>query len=149
MKEINAIEGDLTVTDGNFAVLVSRFNGFIVESLLAGALDHLRRSGVGDDPIATHPRVGLIACVRTLPGFNGRRKLVVHESVGVRRLGIDVRAAPRFHRDLVITRAMFLTGRSLLRNRFRLAGRFAAFQLTEDLVEHFVCVFRSVHRRVD
>jgi len=45
------IEGDFTARDGRFAVVVSRFNAFIVESLLEGALDALRRHGVDDAAI--------------------------------------------------------------------------------------------------
>ncbi len=45
------IEGDFTARDGRFALVVSRFNGFIVESLLEGALDTLRRHGVKDSQI--------------------------------------------------------------------------------------------------
>ncbi len=48
---MKAIEGDYTVRDGRFALVVSRFNGFIVDSLLAGALDMLRRHGVRDSQI--------------------------------------------------------------------------------------------------
>lgn len=49
---MKTIEGDFTARDGRFAVVVSRFNGFIVDSLLAGALDTLRRHGVDDARIA-------------------------------------------------------------------------------------------------
>lgn len=45
------IEGDFTARDGRYALVVSRFNGFIVESLLEGALDTLRRHGVKDSQI--------------------------------------------------------------------------------------------------
>lgn len=45
MSEINTTEGELVVRDARIALLVSRFNGFIVESLLAGALDTLKRHG--------------------------------------------------------------------------------------------------------
>lgn len=45
MSEINITEGELVVRDARIALLVSRFNGFIVESLLAGALDTLKRHG--------------------------------------------------------------------------------------------------------
>ncbi len=37
------IEGDLVVSDAHFAIVVSRFNAFITENLLDGALDALRR----------------------------------------------------------------------------------------------------------
>ncbi len=44
-------EGDLVVRDARFAIVVSRFNGFIVERLLDGALDTLRRHGADDASI--------------------------------------------------------------------------------------------------
>ena len=39
------IEGQLTAAGLKFAIVVSRFNGFISERLLAGALDALARTG--------------------------------------------------------------------------------------------------------
>ena len=45
------IEGDFTAADGRYAIVVARFNAFVVESLLEGALDTLRRHGVSDDAI--------------------------------------------------------------------------------------------------
>ena len=46
MSESNIVEGSLQYTEGRFAIVVARFNGFIVESLLAGAMDTLLRHGV-------------------------------------------------------------------------------------------------------
>jgi 6,7-dimethyl-8-ribityllumazine synthase len=51
MSQVTTLEGDMTYTDGRFAVVVARFNGFIVESLLAGALDAFKRHGVPADRI--------------------------------------------------------------------------------------------------
>ncbi|MDQ1363721.1 MAG: 6,7-dimethyl-8-ribityllumazine synthase [Pseudomonadota bacterium] len=51
MSQVSTIEGDLIYTTGRFAIVVARFNGFIVESLLAGALDAFRRHGVPADQI--------------------------------------------------------------------------------------------------
>src|SRR5215471_11400740 len=45
------VEGALTATGMRFAVVVSRFNSFITERLLAGALDALGRHGAGEDAI--------------------------------------------------------------------------------------------------
>src|SRR5690554_2456092 len=42
------IEGDFTRSEGRFGIVAARFNGFIVESLVEGALDTLRRHGVQD-----------------------------------------------------------------------------------------------------
>jgi len=51
MTHVTTLEGDLIYTTGRFAIVVARFNGFIVESLLAGALDTFKRYGVPDDRI--------------------------------------------------------------------------------------------------
>ncbi len=40
------IEGDFSASTASFTIVVARFNGFIVESLLAGATDALIRHGV-------------------------------------------------------------------------------------------------------
>jgi 6,7-dimethyl-8-ribityllumazine synthase len=45
------LEGELTAGKARFAIVVSRFNGFITESLLAGALDTLRRHGADMDAV--------------------------------------------------------------------------------------------------
>lgn len=46
MSESKIIDGSLQYTEGRFAIVVARFNGFIVESLLAGAMDTFIRNGV-------------------------------------------------------------------------------------------------------
>ncbi|MFT6733981.1 MAG: 6,7-dimethyl-8-ribityllumazine synthase [Polaribacter sp.] len=45
------VEGKLTTPKGKFAILVARFNSYIVESLLEGAIDTLKRHGVSDENI--------------------------------------------------------------------------------------------------
>jgi 6,7-dimethyl-8-ribityllumazine synthase len=45
MSGIQEIEGQLAVRGVRIALLVSRFNSFIVESLLSGAIDTLKRHG--------------------------------------------------------------------------------------------------------
>src|SRR4051812_4648232 len=44
-------EGDFAPPPGRFAVVAARFNAVIVDALLAGALDALKRHGVADDAI--------------------------------------------------------------------------------------------------
>jgi 6,7-dimethyl-8-ribityllumazine synthase len=46
MTQIKTINGDISVSNAKIAIVVGRFNGFIVDSLLTGALDTLNRSGV-------------------------------------------------------------------------------------------------------
>ncbi len=45
MSQIKTFEGDMIVRDTRFALLVARFNSFVVESLLDGAIDTLTRHG--------------------------------------------------------------------------------------------------------
>ncbi len=46
------IEGSLQVTNAKVAIVVSRFNSFIVDSLVSGAVDVLKRTGgMSDDDI--------------------------------------------------------------------------------------------------
>ncbi|MDX1505877.1 MAG: 6,7-dimethyl-8-ribityllumazine synthase [Spongiibacter sp.] len=48
---MKTIEGTFTGVAGKFAIVVGRWNSFVVESLLEGSLDALRRHGVSDDDI--------------------------------------------------------------------------------------------------
>lgn len=48
---MKTFEGQLTITNEKFCVVVSRFNDFIGSKLLSGALDELKRHGVSDDNI--------------------------------------------------------------------------------------------------
>jgi len=45
------IQGNLDATGGRFAIVVSRFNSFISDRLLSGALDALARNGAASDDI--------------------------------------------------------------------------------------------------
>ncbi len=51
MSGIKTIEGNFTPTKAKFALLVSRWDSFVVESLKDGAIDALRRHGVADSQI--------------------------------------------------------------------------------------------------
>ena len=46
MSAIRTIEGDFVSVQGRYALVVGRFNSFVVESLLSGAIDALKRHGV-------------------------------------------------------------------------------------------------------
>ena len=48
---MNIIEGDRRIGEARFAIVASRFNGFIVDQLQAGALDALARAGVAESAI--------------------------------------------------------------------------------------------------
>lgn len=51
MTAIKTIEGNFKPTTARFALLVTRWNSFVVESLKEGAIDILRRHGVEDSQI--------------------------------------------------------------------------------------------------
>ena len=51
-ENITTVEGDLHTSEARVTILVARFNGFVVDSLLDGAIDTLRRSGVADKDIS-------------------------------------------------------------------------------------------------
>ena len=51
MEKIKATEGDLVIRDAHFGIVASRFNDFIVDSLLNAAIRCLRKHGAGDADI--------------------------------------------------------------------------------------------------
>lgn len=52
MSNITTIEGDFTpIPDARFALVAARFNSFIVQNLVNGAVDALRRHGVPETGI--------------------------------------------------------------------------------------------------
>ena len=51
MNDIENIEGEFTNTSGRYAIVASRFNGHIVEALINGAVNALKRHGVIDADI--------------------------------------------------------------------------------------------------
>lgn len=51
MSQIKTIEGTFQNADARYAIAVGRFNSFVVESLVSGALDALKRHGVSDSNI--------------------------------------------------------------------------------------------------
>jgi 6,7-dimethyl-8-ribityllumazine synthase len=51
MQKITTIEGDFAARDVRIALVAARFNSFIVESLVAGAVDILLRHGIDESSI--------------------------------------------------------------------------------------------------
>ena len=58
MSGIKIIEGNLSVGNAKFVIVASRFNHFVVENLMQGAIDTLQRHGVSEANI----------CVVRVPG---------------------------------------------------------------------------------
>ena len=51
MSNIKTIEGDFSGAPANYGLVVARFKGYIVDNLVAGALDTLKRHGVPETNI--------------------------------------------------------------------------------------------------
>ncbi|MAR92547.1 MAG: 6,7-dimethyl-8-ribityllumazine synthase [Pseudomonadota bacterium] len=51
MTNVTVVEGDFRASDARFSIVVARFNSFVVESLLSGAIDALTRHGVAENNI--------------------------------------------------------------------------------------------------
>jgi len=51
MAKMIEIEGDFVNCNAQYAIVMGRFNSFVTESLLKGALDTLKRHGVTDENI--------------------------------------------------------------------------------------------------
>jgi 6,7-dimethyl-8-ribityllumazine synthase len=85
-------EGHLVAPKGRFAICVSRFNGFITDELLKGALDSLVRHGVLDDDVDVYRVPGTFE----LPGLV-RRLSEEGRHVGIIALGCVIRGGtPHF-----------------------------------------------------
>ena len=48
---VKTVEGDFVSGQGNYTLVVGRFNEFVVESLVDGAVDTLKRHGVSEENI--------------------------------------------------------------------------------------------------
>ncbi len=95
MSEVNKIDGDINVASANIAIVVGRFNGFIVESLLQGALDTLGRAGVdtGDITVSHVPGAFEIPLVAQVFARSGKFDAII-------ALGAVIRGATP-HFDIV------------------------------------------------
>lgn len=98
-NDIKVHEGQLSAAGRGFAIVASRFNDFIVEKLIAGARDALRRTG------AEPARVELFRCpgAMELPGL-ARRALATGRFDALIVLGAVIRGATP-HFDLVVGEA--------------------------------------------
>ena len=74
MADIKKLDGDLTVSKAKIAIVVGRFNGFIVESLLAAALDTLQRAGIASGDITVSHVPGALEIPLVVQTFAGSGK---------------------------------------------------------------------------
>jgi 6,7-dimethyl-8-ribityllumazine synthase len=79
---ITFIEGHLTQCDGPYAIVASRFNSFIVESLLNGALGTLKQHGVTDNQITVVKVPGAIELPLITQHLAASKKYVAIIAIG-------------------------------------------------------------------
>jgi 6,7-dimethyl-8-ribityllumazine synthase len=79
MREMQVYEGNLLAQGLRFGIVISRFNDFICDRLLGGALDALRRSGCDDANIDTFKVPGAfeIPLVAKKVALSGRYDAVI------------------------------------------------------------------------
>ncbi len=75
MKDIKITEGHLDASGMRFALVVSRFNGFVVEQLQQGAVDALLRHGAGADAIQVIKTPGAFELPLVVQAVAGRREV--------------------------------------------------------------------------
>jgi 6,7-dimethyl-8-ribityllumazine synthase len=99
MSNVKIHEGPLRTDGRRFAVVASRFNEFIVDKLLTGALDALRRSGAAEEDVEVFRCPGAFE----IPAL-ARRALGSGRFDGLVCLGAVIRGATP-HFDLVVNHA--------------------------------------------
>jgi 6,7-dimethyl-8-ribityllumazine synthase len=74
MADVKKVDGDITVDKAKIAIVVGRFNGFIVESLLAATLDTLQRAGIASGDITVSHVPGALEIPLVVQTFAGSGK---------------------------------------------------------------------------
>ena len=105
MADVKKIDGDITVSNAKVAMVVGRFNGFIVESLLAAAVDTLQRAGIasGDITVSHVPGALEIPLVVQTFAASGEQDAVIALGAVIRGstrilISLRARAPTRCHR---------------------------------------------------
>jgi 6,7-dimethyl-8-ribityllumazine synthase len=124
-----AHEGALSAAGRRFALVVSRFNDFIVDKLVEGALDALRRTGAAEGAVEIFRCPGAME----LPGL-ARRVAGSGRFDGVICLGAVIRGATP-HFDLVVGEAARGIGALAAEGRVAVAFGVLACDTIEQAVE--------------
>jgi 6,7-dimethyl-8-ribityllumazine synthase len=91
------IEGDFATPQGRFAIVAGRFNGFVVEPLVAGARDALVRHGVKDEDIELVRVPGAWEIATTVHKILNQSKQSAEKYAAVIALGAVIRGStPHF-----------------------------------------------------
>jgi 6,7-dimethyl-8-ribityllumazine synthase len=122
-------EGALRADGKRFAIIASRFNDFMVEKLVEGALDGLRRSGAADKDVEIFRCPGAFE----IPGLL-RRVAATGRFHGVVCVGIVIRGATS-HYDLVVGEATSGIARIAAEGEVAVGNAVLACESIEQAVE--------------
>jgi 6,7-dimethyl-8-ribityllumazine synthase len=122
-------EGALTAAGRRWAIIAARFNDFIVDKLIDGAADALRRTGARDQDVELFRCPGAME----LPGL-ARRVAAAGRFDGVICLGAVIRGATP-HFDLVVGEAARGIGALAAEGRIAVAFGVLACNTIEQAVE--------------
>jgi 6,7-dimethyl-8-ribityllumazine synthase len=122
-------EGALKASGRRFALVAARFNDFIVEKLIDGARDALRRTGAADEDVELFRCPGAME----LPGL-ARRVADSARFEGIVCLGAVIRGATP-HFDLVVNEAARGVGALAAEGRVAVAFGVLACDTIEQAVE--------------
>lgn len=98
-SELKVHEGRIRADGKRFAIIASRFNDFMVDKLVEGALDAFRRTGASDHDVEVFRCPGAFE----IPGL-ARRVAATGRFQGLVCLGVVIRGATP-HFDLVVEKA--------------------------------------------
>jgi 6,7-dimethyl-8-ribityllumazine synthase len=122
-------EGPLRADGRRFAIVASRFNEFMVEPLVKGALDALRRAGAPEDEVEIFRCPGAFE----IPGLL-RRVVDTGRFDGVVCLGVVIRGATP-HFDLVVGEATSGIARVAAEGKIAIGNGLIACENMEQAIE--------------
>ena len=122
-------EGALRAEGKRFAVIASRFNDFMVEKLVEGALDGLRRSGAADNDVELFRCPGAFEIPALL-----RRVAATGRFHGIVCVGVVIRGATQ-HFDLVVGEATSGIARVAAEGEVAVGNAVLACETIEQAVE--------------
>lgn len=126
---ITVHEGSLTAVGKRFALVASRFNDFMVQPLIEGALDALRRTGARDQDIELFRCPGALE----VPGL-ARRVVSTGRFDGLICLGVVIRGATA-HFDLVVNQSVGGVAAIAAEGRVAVGSGLVAAESIEQAIE--------------
>lgn len=129
MNSITQIAGDLHAPQGRFVLVAARFNSLVVDSLIAGAIDTLKRHGVKEEQI----EVVRVPGAWELP-LAVQKVLQTRQPVAVIALGAVIRGGTP-HFEYVAGECNSALSKLMLESRIPLANGVLTVESIEQAIE--------------